>query len=155
MSMNRLANCHNRFQGSYPKVLSVCSAGLLRSPSIAVYLSQPPFNCNTRAAGATKEYALIPVDEVLVEWADHIVFANRDNMLQVQAEFGKGDPERTWCLELPDRFAYRAPELMEAIADAVKKCGLAAVLGVVDTAEEVSTAPVSAKANPKARRARR
>ena len=153
--MNRLANCHNQYQGSYPRVLCVCSAGLLRSPSIAGYLYSPPFNCNTRAAGATKEYALIPVDEVLLDWADHVVFANRDNMLAVQGEFGEREPGTVWCLDLPDQYAYRDPELMEAIAVAVKKCGLAAVLLGTKTGDGISVTPVSAKANPKARRARR
>ena len=44
--MNRLANTQNKYQGKYKKVLCVCSAGLLRSPTAALVLSQEPFNFN-------------------------------------------------------------------------------------------------------------
>ena len=71
--MNRLANSSNRWQGKYKRVLCICSAGLLRSPTAAFVLSQEPYNYNTRAAGLTKEFALIPVDEVLLNWAQEVV----------------------------------------------------------------------------------
>src|SRR5258708_32622248 len=71
--MNRLGNITNRFQGKYKKVLCVCSAGLLRSPTAAFVLSQEPYNFNTRAVGIEEEFALIPIDRVVVEWADEIV----------------------------------------------------------------------------------
>ena len=61
-TMNRLANTHNPYQGDFKKVLCVCSAGLLRSPSTAFVLSQDPFNFNTIAAGINEDYALIVVD---------------------------------------------------------------------------------------------
>ena len=41
----------NPYQGDYHKVLCVCSAGCLRSPTAAVVLAQEPFNFNTRSAG--------------------------------------------------------------------------------------------------------
>jgi predicted protein tyrosine phosphatase len=70
---NRLHNVTNPAQGPAKKVLCVCSAGLLRSPTAAWVLGNPPFNFNTRAAGLMEEYALIPVDDVLLTWADEIV----------------------------------------------------------------------------------
>lgn len=76
--MNRIANSTNQFQGSYKRVLCVCSAGLLRSPTTALVLSQPPYNYNTRAAGLTKEFALVPVDPVLLHWADEVVCMNSE-----------------------------------------------------------------------------
>jgi predicted protein tyrosine phosphatase len=72
-NFNRLGNCGNRFQGGRNRVLCVCSAGMLRSPTIAWVLSNEPYGFNTRAAGISDEYALIPVDEVLLSWADEIV----------------------------------------------------------------------------------
>ena len=51
--MNRIANSTNPFQKDYKRVLCVCSAGLLRSPTAAYVLSQAPYNYNTRAAGLT------------------------------------------------------------------------------------------------------
>lgn len=74
MSMlNRLANVNNPYQGSARRVLCVCSAGLLRSPTTAVVLANEPFNYNTRAAGTSDEFALVPVDQALLTWANEIV----------------------------------------------------------------------------------
>lgn len=106
---NRLANCHNHFQGKAKKVLCVCSAGLLRSPTAAVVLSQEPYNYNTRAAGLTTEYALIPVDDVLLEWADEIVCMEKWQ----EAELKERTAKPLYCLQIDDNFSYRDPRLME------------------------------------------
>lgn len=108
---NRIANCKNRFQGQFKKVLCVCSAGLLRSPTAAVVLSQDPFNFNTRAAGLEEEFALVPVDDVLLEWADEIVCMTRSHELELKAQTKKP----IICLEIPDNYEYRNPELMSEI----------------------------------------
>jgi len=60
---NRIHNSSNPYQGKFKRVLCVCSAGLLRSPTTAFVLSQEPYNYNTRAAGIVDDYALVPVDE--------------------------------------------------------------------------------------------
>lgn len=73
VSRNRLGNSQNGYQGNRKRVLCVCSAGLLRSPTLAVVLSQPPFNFNTRAVGTDQEFALVPIDAVHVAWAEEIV----------------------------------------------------------------------------------
>ena len=115
--MNRLANCNNRFQGKYKRVLCICSAGLLRSPTAAWVLSQEPYNYNTRAAGLTPEFALIPVDEVLLMWADEIVCMSRKQAVEIRNLLG--DEERpVVVLELPDNFGYRDPELIRMIREA-------------------------------------
>ena len=74
---NQLSNVSNYFQGNAKKVLCVCSAGLLRSPTVANVLHQE-LGYNTRAVGTAKEYALIPITEALVAWADEIVFVDED-----------------------------------------------------------------------------
>ena len=66
---NRLGNVSNGFQGKFRRVLCVCSAGLLRSPTLAEILSQPPYNFNTRAVGIAKEFALIPIDMAHAAWS--------------------------------------------------------------------------------------
>lgn len=109
---NRLHNCKNPYQGEFKKVLCVCSAGLLRSPTAAVVLSQPPFNYNTRACGLY-DYALVMIDKVLVTWADEIVVMSQD---QVEAVAKYVDAQQIVCLDIPDRFDYRDPELMQLIA---------------------------------------
>jgi predicted protein tyrosine phosphatase len=109
--MNRLANCHSQYQGKTKKVLCVCSAGLLRSPTAAFVLSQEPFNYNTRCAGITKEFALIPVDEVLLQWADEIVCMDKNQEKLLTEMTGKP----IICLNIPDHFEYRNPELIDLI----------------------------------------
>jgi predicted protein tyrosine phosphatase len=75
---NQLANVGNQFQTKAKKVLCVCSAGMLRSPTLANIL-HAEYEFNTRAVGSDKEYALIPISQALIWWADEIVFVNRSN----------------------------------------------------------------------------
>lgn len=117
--MNRIANASNGFQGEYKRVLCVCSAGLLRSPTAAFVLSQEPYNFNTRAAGLVEEFALIPVDKVLLNWADQIVVMTEEQALEIEGRLESLDlnvPVIT--LNIEDSFSYRDPELIEAIKTA-------------------------------------
>jgi predicted protein tyrosine phosphatase len=82
---NQLANVGNKFQTSAKKVLCCCSAGLLRSPSLANVLHKE-FGFNTRAVGCDKEYALIPISQALIWWADEIVFVTRENFNSLNQE---------------------------------------------------------------------
>jgi len=113
--LNRLHNCKNPYQGAYKKVLSVCSAGLLRSPTIAYVLSQDPYNYNTRACGV-HDYALVPLDKVLLTWADEIICVQDDHeelLHKLLADCGLNTPVVN--LKIPDNFEYRNPELIEII----------------------------------------
>lgn len=116
---NRLHNSTNPYQGPSRKVLCLCSAGLLRSPTTAVVLSQEPYNFNTRAAGVNKDYALVPVDEVLIHWADEIVCVEKEvyNTLMSMHKENINPGTVVKVLHLPDRFAYRDPELVELIKE--------------------------------------
>jgi predicted protein tyrosine phosphatase len=82
---NQLANVGNRFQTEAKKVVVVCSAGLLRSPTAANVL-HTKYGFNTRAVGADKEFALIPLTQALIWWADEIVFVNRDAFAMLDQE---------------------------------------------------------------------
>jgi len=121
--LNRLANTQNRHQGDAKKVLAVCSAGLLRSPTIAWVLSNYPWNFNTRAAGATDEYALILVDDVLLDWADEIVCADESNAKIVREKIAKSewiankDNKKVHVANLPDIYSFRHPRLIELIEE--------------------------------------
>jgi len=115
-TMNRMGNCYNIYQQDIKKVLCVCSAGLLRSPTTAVVLSQEPYNYNTRAVGASTEYALIPIDEVLLAWADEVVCMEEEHMDAIYNNFPKYEGEIT-VLGIPDRYAYRDKELVELIKE--------------------------------------
>ena len=115
---NRLHNCSNPNQGKFKRVLCVCSAGLLRSPTAAWVLSQPPFNYNTRAAGIVGDFALIKVDDVLLEWADEVVCMEKSHEVEL-LDMGCTKPIK--CLNLPDKFAYRDKKLVKLVAQAYQE----------------------------------
>ena len=121
----RLLNCRNKYQGSWPRVLCVCSAGLLRSPTVAWVLSNPPYNCNVRVAGCRPEYALVPIDDVLLTWADHIVGVNKFEAQCVRETLKLGEPWPTdkhlWELKLPDEFEFRNSTLVSMIQDQLQQ----------------------------------
>lgn len=120
---NRIHNSKNPYQGTAKKVLCVCSAGLLRSPTAAVVL-QREYGYNTRAAGLEGAFALIPVDRVLVNWADEIVCMNVDQQAQLKwmvEEDGLTTP--VISLNIQDSFEYMSPELIELIKDGYKNHG--------------------------------
>lgn len=123
---NRMWNAKNPNQGDFVKALCVCSAGLLRSPTLAWILSNDPFNMNTRAAGASHSHALIKLDEVLLNWADVVVFANKENYYEARFNFptwlawlddNDNDNDETGVpyviLDIPDRYRTRDPELIK------------------------------------------
>ncbi len=115
---NRFYNCKNPHQGAYRKVLCLCSEGLLCSPTMAWVLSNPPYNCNVRAAGVAVGQALVPIDEVLVEWADCFVLATKDQ-IQTLKNFEAVD-KPVYVLAVDDVFDYHQPELIEEIKKALE-----------------------------------
>jgi predicted protein tyrosine phosphatase len=118
MNLNRLANLNNPFQGKRKRVLCVCSAGLLRSPTLAWILSNEPYNFNTRSCGAAPEYALIPLEEGLVRWADEIICVEPWQEALVKNYYKEAN---VVTLEIPDRFQMRDPELVEIAQQKLKE----------------------------------
>lgn len=116
---NRLHNLTNPHQGKEKRVLALCSAGLLRSPTVAWVLSNDPWNYNTRAAGVNLEYALIPVDVGLITWADEIICVEKavENQLKWFAEDNKINltSAHIVTLAIPDHYKRRSSKLVEII----------------------------------------
>lgn len=117
---NQLGVVFNAYQGQHRKVLTVCSAGCLRSPTAAHILSSQPWNFNTRCVGTSQEYAIVPVTEALVVWADVILVMDEFhqhhiNMMQnkLAAEMTDYDYKQVINLEIEDEFSYRDPKLVE------------------------------------------
>ena len=107
----------NSFQGDYKRVLTVCSANMLRSPTIAHILSADPYNFNTRSAG-TEPYALIPVTEDLLMWADEVVCADTEHALWIRNKMMAWMIDKPIIdLQIPDNYEYRNPELIEMIKE--------------------------------------
>jgi predicted protein tyrosine phosphatase len=125
---NQLGVIFNSYQGQYKKVLTVCSAGCLRSPTAAHILSGEPWNFNTRCAGTSQEYAIIPVTEALIVWADVIVVMDSDMVKHINemqnklaTEFAGGMNEYEYKqvinLDIEDNYAYRDPELVNIMTE--------------------------------------
>lgn len=121
--MNRLGTAMNQYQmpEKYKRVLTVCAGGCLRSPTAAWVLSNDPYNFNTRSAGCDIEFAIIPVDDILIAWADEIVFMEEYQRDRVMREFTVPADQRITVLDIPDHFAYRDPELVAMIKERYRK----------------------------------
>ncbi len=120
---SRMRNSDNPHQGKFKKVLCVCSAGLLRSPTAAHILSAEPFNFNTRSVGCRSEYALIPLDKVHIAWADTIICFEKEHAViiaNMQEEMCWATPE-VKLVDCPDDFGYRDPQLVEYLTSKFKE----------------------------------
>lgn len=113
---NQLYNITNYSQGNTKKVLCVCSAGLLRSATLQNFLIKE-YGYNVRNCGTEESYALIPISEALVKWADEIVFVNEENYQRVKSDLENLDidEERIKVLNIPDMYNFNDPELIEII----------------------------------------
>lgn len=122
---NRAGNVTNRYQTDTKKVLCVCSAGMLRSPTAANVLHQK-FGYNTRAVGCSHEYALIPIDEVIVLWADEVVCMEKEHALVVRpyvnnAELIRDKKIPIIVLDIPDKYSWGDSDLKFEIIDRYSK----------------------------------
>ncbi len=105
---------NNPYQGNDKRVLFVCSAGILRSATAARIYAR---KYNTRCAGS-EEYALIPISDDLILWANEIVFVNGENYRKFARQYADLIPElkasgkKIVILDIPDRHEHMAPELI-------------------------------------------
>ena len=114
----RMGVYSNMYQGDYKKVLTVCSAGILRSATAAHILASEPYNFNTRNVGIAS-YALIPLSEDLLMWADEIVCMEKEHSSHVQRKMVDWHiPEkRIITLNIEDIYEYRNTELVRMITE--------------------------------------
>lgn len=121
--MNALHNVTNPYQGKDKRVLVLCSAGLLRSATLATVL-QNKYNYNVRNAGVS-DYALIPVNTALLEWADEIVCVEQDVFDTLMSDLNKYEENNNERIELqniivldiPDIYEYMNPTLQRIIIE--------------------------------------
>ena len=109
----------NQYQGPARRVLFVCSAGLLRSPTaanVAVGMGM-----NARSCGSAISYALIPISVNLVNWAQVIYFVKEDNYHEALQVF-EFDNETVRIMDskkviwdIDDDYDYMHPELVLTI----------------------------------------
>ena len=72
-------NCpyNHSSQGPAKRLLFVCTAGLLRSPTCAAEGAKRGYN--TRSCGSSTTVALVPISEALIKWSDRIIFMMDEN----------------------------------------------------------------------------
>jgi predicted protein tyrosine phosphatase len=108
----------NPYQGTDHRALFVCSAGLLRSATMANYYAK--YGWNTRAAGSA-DYALVPVSVNLLAWANQIYFVNRENYTAVRDKFAKTEYadkiDQAVILNIPDNYEYNEKALINIIKE--------------------------------------
>jgi predicted protein tyrosine phosphatase len=118
---NQLYNVKNASQGNTKKVLTVCSAGLLRSATLQNFLIKE-YGYNVRNCGTVDAYALIPISEALVLWADEIVFVNRENYVNVHHELKELKVlDKCKVLDIPDIYNFNDPELIKICKEQYEK----------------------------------
>ena len=106
----------NPYQGSDPRWLFVCSAGLLRSPTGAALAVKK--GINARSCGSDFNYALIPCTANLINWADKIIFVNPENLEQLEYNYIGHDylleqiEHKALVLNIPDNYNYMNAELV-------------------------------------------
>ena len=119
---NRLENVHNRYQNPDTRVLCVCSAGLLRSPTLAHILQCKPYNFNCRAVGTDNSHALIGLDQGFLEWAQLVIAVDKwsaHTTKQLMIDFGYDDPLIEF--DIPDQYERNDPKLIKAIKKQLKE----------------------------------
>ena len=107
---------NNHSQGSAPRWLFVCSAGLLRSPTGAALAIRK--GLNARSCGSAVDYALIPISANLIMWAEKIVFINKENYDECLELFKDYQMlhnllvVRSQVLDIPDIYNFNDRELI-------------------------------------------
>lgn len=120
-TINQMYNIHNGHQGATKKVLTVCSAGLLRSATLQNFLIKE-YGYNVRNCGTEESYALIPISEALISWADEIVFVNRDNYNTIESELIRlGVKDKCYILDIPDIYSFNDHRLIEICREQYNK----------------------------------
>lgn len=110
----------NEYQGPAKRLLFVCSAGLLRSPTCADVGTSLGFN--TRACGSHQEYALIPLSVNLIMWANKIIFVNEENEYRALEVFepvgyAEGIKAKSIVWDIEDTFNRGDPKLVKYARD--------------------------------------
>lgn len=119
---NQIANSDNKFQGNDERVLCLCSAGLLRSATIAEILVKTG-KYNVRNAGCSQEYALIPLSTALLHWADTIIVVDEWEMFVKSALREEGLDKTVYVLHIDDKYSRNDPKLIELINKELKDVG--------------------------------
>jgi predicted protein tyrosine phosphatase len=112
-SKNQLMNTSNCYQTDVKRVLSICSAGMLRSPTVANALYYE-YGYNTRSCGAT-DFALIPISEALLVWADEVVLVHNDVLKYLSDSELDIIKDKLIVLNISDTYEWNEKALVDQI----------------------------------------
>lgn len=100
------------------KVLFICTANRLRSPTAETIFSGRP-GLEVKSAGVGEE-ATVPVSVELLEWADLIFVMEKRQRNIIQSKFKEiYQRKRIICLYIPDDFEFMDPELISLLEERV------------------------------------
>ena len=96
------------------RVLFVCGRNRLRSPTAeAIFLSLD--SIEVASAGVSHDTDT-PVDAELLEWADIVFVMEKTHREKLNSRFRAAlRNTRVVCLDIPDKFAFMAPELVRLL----------------------------------------
>ncbi|MCD9029165.1 low molecular weight protein tyrosine phosphatase family protein [Luteimonas sp. BDR2-5] len=95
-------------------VLFVCSRNRLRSPTAEQVFADWP-GIETSSAGLDHD-AENPLTPELLRWADLVFVMERAHRTRLSTRFRAGlGRARIVCLDIPDRYGYMAPDLVDLL----------------------------------------
>ncbi len=95
-------------------ILFVCSRNRLRSPTAEVVFREVP-GVETDSAGLASD-ADVPLDADHLRWADLVVVMEKRHLTQLRRRFARHlGATRVVCLDIPDRYDYLQPELVDLL----------------------------------------
>ena len=96
------------------RVLFICGRNRLRSPTAEQVFSTHP-DLEVASAGLNHD-SDNPISRELVEWADVIFVMERVHRTKLSRAFGKQlGNRRIVCLDIPDKFDYMEPDLVNLL----------------------------------------
>ena len=99
----------------------MCSTGLLRSATLQNFLIRE-YGYNVRNCGTEESYALIPISEALVLWADEIIFVEHSNFKSVMTDLKRLEVlHKCKILDIPDMYDFNSPELIKICKEQYEK----------------------------------
>ena len=105
------------------KLLFVCSENRLRSPTAEVIFSK--YNGIKAIGCGTNKDAKTPISGKLIEWADIVIVMEKHHRNKILSNFKhllKG--KRFICLDIPDKYGFMQPELVNLLKVKVSKYGI-------------------------------
>ncbi|MGC4031052.1 MAG: hypothetical protein QM754_04810 [Tepidisphaeraceae bacterium] len=101
------------------RLLFVCGRNRLRSPTAEEVFAGD--DVETLSAGVSPD-ADSPLDAESIEWADFVLFMEREHQTKAARQFGGAmRGKRCVCLNIPDQYQYMQPELINLLQTRVPR----------------------------------